>query len=201
MNSPATSARPEGRRYTFHIGRVLLCGVFLSVLVAACLYIWHAALPFLTERMAAEDKKHSPWIAEQLAFALPLFVIPLFQYLVYHKHDRRDGVAAREMFWEVVVVAVLVYGVMLPYLNHLSHEMYAAAVEAGARIPKTDGGVAWTLMMKLHDWFIRQAVTLSVLLVFHAQRARREALYGDEPEETYMTREEYEALTASEQEA
>ncbi len=193
----ATVPVPAAGRSRFSILRVLLCGICLSALVAACLYIHHTAVSFYLERLLAEEKKHTAWIAEQISFALPWIVICLFQAIAYAKLDHRDGVARREMFWEVVLVTVFTYTVMLPYLNGLSQEMYDAAVAAGADIPETDGGVPWTLMMKLHDWFIRLAIPLALILTLHGMRARRESLAPDMPE-VKLTLAEYEASLAAE---
>lgn len=171
MTSPAPAV---GRRYRFSIVRVLLFGVLLSLLTAACLYVYHTAVTFYHARLLDAGKKSIAWFVEQIGYSLPFISICLFHAAVYHRHDRRDGVAQREMLWEVVFVAFFTYGVLLPYMNGLSRDMYLAAVESGATIPETEAGVPWTLMMKLHDWFIRFTVPLLVLTIFHSMRAKRE---------------------------
>ena len=194
----ALPARP-GRRYRFSILRVLICGALLSVLVAACLYCKYTAIDFFHARLLEQESKTSAWILKQVSFALPWIVICLFHGLVYCKHDRRDGIAQREMFWEVLLVTVFTYLVLLPYLKNISEEMYAAALEMGADIPQTDGKVDQTFLMIFHEWFIRMAVPLSALQLFHSVRARREMDYPEtEAEEPMMTRAEYDAMKLAE---
>ena len=187
------------RRYKFSILRVLLCGVLLTVLVAVCLYLDYTAFDFYEARLLENQSKTFAWFVEQVGFSLPFIVICLFHFMVYHKHDRRDGVARREMFWEVVMVAVLTYAVLLPYLAKISDALYINALAAGKSVPKTDGRVEITLLMELHDWFIRLTIPLAVLMGFHAMRARREILYPDTEggEKPVITVDEYEAQTAA----
>jgi hypothetical protein len=197
----ATQALPvgTGRRYRFNILRVLIFGVFLSVLVAACLYCKYTAIDFFHARLLEQESKTSAWILKQVSFALPWIVICLFHGLVYCKHDRHDGIVQREMFWEVLLVTVFTYLVLLPYLQNVSEEMYAAALEMGADIPQTEGKVDQTFIMIFHEWFIRMAVPLCALLLFHSVRARRERDYPEtEVPEPMMTRAEYDALRANE---
>ncbi len=176
------------------LSRILLGGLFLSLLVAGCLYLYHTAFPFYEARLLEEESKTAAWIIGELGFALPFVVICLFHTIAYWKHDR-DGRAEREMLWQIVIVAVMTYGVLLPALSDLSDAMYTAAVEVGATIPKTDGGVEWTLMMKLHEWFIRFTVPLAILCVFRAMRVSRERRFPHEPDdEPLMTVEAYNAL-------
>ncbi|MBQ8276587.1 MAG: hypothetical protein IJZ02_08215 [Clostridia bacterium] len=197
----ATQALPArtGRRYRFSILRVLICGALLSVLVAACLYCKYTAIDFFHARLLEQESKTSAWILKQVSFALPWIVMCIFQGLVYCKHDRRDGIVQREMFWEVLLVTVFTYLILLPHLRNISEEMYAAALEMGADIPQTDGKVDQTFLMIFHEWFIRMAVPLSALLLFHSVRARRERDYPEtEAEEPMMTRAEYDAMKLAE---
>lgn len=192
----ATQALPttEGRRYRFSILRILICGVLLSVLVAACLYLKYTAFDFVHARLLDRESKTSAWLLKQVGFALPWIIICIFHGLVYGKHDRRDGIARREMFWEVLTVAALTYLVLLPYLRDVSDAMYAAALEAGADIPQTDGKVDQTFIMIFHEWFIRLTIPLGALAVYHGSRARRERLYPEtEAVEPLMTKAEYDA--------
>ena len=115
MTPSSTLSAPVGRRYRFSILRVLLCGVLMAVLVAACLYLYRTAFTFYHARMLDNQSKTFAWFVEQTGFSLPFIVVCIFQYAVYHKHDRRDGVAAQEMFWEILLLAALVYGVFYPY--------------------------------------------------------------------------------------
>ena len=169
-------SQPDTRRYSFSIPRVLLCGVLLSALVAVCLYLHHTAFDFYRARLLDDESKTLAWFTREIGYALPFIVICLFHFIVYHRHDRRDGVARREMMWEIAIVALFTYAVLLPYLSRISDALYTNALAAGEVLEKTDGGVEITLLMQLHEWFIRLTIPLVILLVFHAARARREIL-------------------------
>ncbi len=193
------TATHQPRRYRFSILRTLLCGVLLSCLVAACLYVDHTAITFLHERLLAAEMKTSAWLVNELGLNLPLVVLCLFPLLVYNRHDRRDGDARREMLWATVIVAVLIYGVLLPYLSRLSNAMYEAAIEAGDIIPQTEGKVYWTLLMKLHEWFVRLPIPLAILILYHKTRADRERRHPETEDRSIpMTIAAYEAIRAAE---
>ena len=199
MTASIPDTRATARRYRFNILRVLICGIFMSVLVAACLYLKYSAVDFFHARLLEQESKTSAWILKQVGFALPWIFMCIFQSITYRKHDRRDGIVAREMFWEVMLVTVFTYFILLPYLKGISEEMYAAALEAGAKIPQTDGKVDQTFIMLFHEWFVRMAVPLTALLILYSARARRERLFPEtEAAEPLMTRAEYDALRASE---
>ena len=199
MTASIPDTRATARRYRFNILRVLICGIFMSVLVAACLYLKYTAVDFFHARLLEQESKTSAWILKQVGFALPWIFMCVFQSITYRKHDRRDGIVAREMFWEVMLVTVFTYFILLPYLKGISEEMYAAALEAGAKIPQTDGKVDQTFIMLFHEWFVRMAVPLAALLILYSARARRERLFPEtEAAEPLMTRAEYDALRASE---
>ena len=198
MTASIPQSPAAGRRYRFSILRVLLCGFFMSVLVAACLYLKYTAVDFFHARLLEQESKTSAWILKQVGFALPWIFMCIFHAITYRKHDRRDGVVAREMFWEVMLVTVFTYFIMLPYLRNVSDIVYAAALEAGADIPQTDGKVDLTFIMLLHEWFVRMAVPLAALLIFYSARARRERLHPEtEAGEPLMTCAEYDALMGS----
>lgn len=198
MTQQASPAPAMGRRYRFNPLRVLLCGVFITALVAVCLYLYHTSLSFLHARILENGSKTFGWIFKQFNFSLPFIVICVFQYAVYHTHDRRDGVACTEMLWEVIVVAILTYGVLLPYLQDISDALYTNAIAAGVELPKTEGKVEETLIMGFHEWFIRLSVPLLALGIFYAARARRERLFPEtEAVEPLMTRAEYDAAKAA----
>ncbi len=191
-STPIPSA--EGRRYRFSILRVIICGVLLSLLVAACMYVRHTAFDFYHARLLENGSKTIAWFVEQVGYALPWILICIFHGIVYMKHDRRDGICQWEMFWEVLLVVLLTYAVLLPYMAHVSDTMYEAALEVGADIPQTDGKHDTTLIMKLHEWFIRLSIPLAILLLFHGARARREIRFPEtEADEPVMTKAEYDA--------
>ena len=81
---------------------------------------------------------------------------------------------------------------------HLFHGfLHTNALAAGESIPTTERGVDITLLMELHDWFIRLTIPLGALMVFHATRARREIRFPEEAEEPLLTVAEYEARRAA----
>ncbi len=187
------------RRGGVSIPRILFFGVLLTILMAACLYLSHTALDFYRARLLENDSKTMAWLTLQLSFSLPFFTICLFHLFTYRKAPR-DGSAAREMFWEVAVVAVLTYAVLLPYLSGISEALYINALAAGESIPKSEGKVEITLLMELHEWFIRLIIPLGILMAFYGLRARRERLYPETeaPAEPPITVAEFEARRAAE---
>ena len=193
----ATPTTPAGRAYRFSILRVLLFGILMSALVAACLYLKYSAVDFFHARLLEQESKTSAWILKQVGFALPWIFMCIFLAGAYRKHDRRDGIVSLEMFLEVLLVTAFTYLVLLPYLRNVSDIIYAASVEAGAKIPPTDGKVDQTVIMLFHEWFVRMAVPLTALMIFFSGRARRERLHPEtEAAEPLMTCAEYDALHA-----
>ena len=97
-------------------------------------------------------------------------------------------------------MTVLTYAVLLPYLGQVSEALHINALAAGENIPKTDGKVQITLLMELHEWFIRLLIPLGVLMAFHGVRARREILFPETeaPDAPLITVAEYEARKAAE---
>ncbi len=194
MTATQSLSAPVGRRYRFSIIRILVCGILLSVLVTACLYLKYSVFDFVHARLLDQESKTSAWILLQVSYALPWIFVCIFHGLVYCKHDRHDSIVQREMFWEVLFVTVFTYLILLPYLCHISDAMYASALEMGADIPQTDGKVDQTFIMIFHEWFIRLSVPLCALLLFHAIRAKRERLHPEtEAAEPLMTKAEYDA--------
>ena len=195
MTVTSTPSATQGRRYRFSILRVLFCSVLMSLLVVASLYLKYSAVDFFHARLLDQASKTSAWILKQISFALPWIFMCIFQAITYRRHDRHDGVVAREMFWEVFFVTVFTYLVLLPYLQSVSDEMYAAALEAGATIPQTEGKVDQTFIMIFHEWFVRLSIPLIGLMLFYSIRARRQRLHPEtEMDEPLMTRAEYDAL-------
>ena len=187
------------RPYSFSIPRVLLCGVLLTALIAACLYLHLTAFEFYQARFLDTESKTLAWFTEQLSYSLPFIIICLFHLVVYHKHDRYDGVARKEMLWEVVMVTVLTYGVLLPCLGQISNALYTNALATGEIIPQTEAEVDITLLMDIHQWVIRLTIPLGILMVFHGVRANRELRHpeSEAAEEPLLTVEEFEAQKAA----
>ena len=162
------------RRTIWSLVRVVLSGILLTAAVAGCLYLHLTAFPFLRERLLETEMKTSAWLIKQLSFSLPFVLICLFFAVAYRGIDRRDGMASREKQWIVLLVALLSYAALLPYVNHLSKEMYESAVAAGIEIPTTDANIPWTLMLRCREWFVRLAIPLGILALFYGVRAARE---------------------------
>ena len=180
------------RRYRFSILRILLCGVLLAVLMTACLYLYHSSLDFYRDHFLEQEKETEAWIVKQVALALPFIFVTVFHVGVYYKHDRRDGVASREMAWEIAITALFVYAVLLPLTAHLSGALHDTSLLQGLEIPQTEGGADVTLLMDLSKWFIAQIIPLGLLLVLHSTRASREIRHPEtEVEEPLLTVEEY----------
>ncbi len=172
--------------------RVLVCVVLLSVMLSACLYLYHTAFPFLHDRLTETEKDFTAWVVTQLSFSLPFILICLFLAVAYRGTDRHDGLASREKQWIVILLAVFAYAILRTYVSHVSEEMYraaaAAAEAAGTKPLETDGGVPLTLMLKSREWFIRLAIPLGLLILFYGVRAAREKDAPDEVEEpVYVT--------------
>ena len=165
--------------------RVVCIGVLMTVLVAAELYLHNKTIPVFLDYLREAEHKNSAWIGGQISYALPFLTVAVFQYAVYCRAERAsaapgtlypaDRLYQREKMWELLLVAVLVYGVVLPYCVHLSNTQYAAALEeallTGAELPQTDGKVDDKLIYHLAEWFIRLAIPLGLLSVYHASRA------------------------------
>ncbi len=181
------------RRALPHVVRVLISSALLSAMFVACLYLYHTAFPFLEEHLLATEKKTTAWFAEQLSYSLPFVIICLYFTIVYRPMDKRDGVASGEKLWISVLVTVFTFAVLLPYVHGMSKDMYAAALEAGAKIPETDGKVPLTLMMTLFEWFLRLTIPMGILITFYGMRSSRERRGTDDTEEPLLTVEEYNA--------
>lgn len=158
--------------------RVILFGVLLSLLLSAELYAHYAIFPDFIEYLRSIDHKSSAWIGNQLSFMLPFITLCVFQGAVYRKDENGDGIMQREKMWEIVLVAVLIFGALLPYVYHYSDKVHeaalAAAVLAEETLPKTEGGVDKTIMLAVFEWFLRLTVPLLLLGLYHGARAERE---------------------------
>lgn len=175
-----------GRTRAASVARVLCFGVLMTVLVAAELYLHYKTIPVFLEYLQEAEHKNSAWIGGQISFMLPFLTVAFFQYAVYCRAERAgmppDTVCPakrlyqREKAVEILLVAVLVYGVLLPYCVHLSNEQYAAALAEAARtgdiLPQTDCKVDDKLIYHLAEWFLRLGVPLGLLGIYHGARAR-----------------------------
>lgn len=183
-----------GRAYRFSPLRVVICGLMLFLLVAGCLFLYDSAFSFFHARLAEEEKKTMAWLTEQLSYTLPFILICVFHGMVYWKHDRRDGIAQSEMMWQVILVTGLTYCALLPYIFSVSEALHTNALAAGESFPQTDAKEDLTLILELHQWFIRLSIPLGALILFHGMRASREKRHPEtEALEPVMTVAQYEA--------
>ena len=144
-----------GRTRAASVARVLCFGVLMTVLVAAELYLHYKTIPVFLDYLRETEHKNSAWIGGQISFMLPFLTIAFFQYTVYCRAERgraepgtvcpAERLYQREKTMEILLVAVLVYGVLLPYCIHLSNQQYAVALAEAARtgtvLPQTKGNV------------------------------------------------------------
>lgn len=176
------------RRRAAAVLRVLTFSILLAALLAVELYLHHAVIPSFLSDLKEAGHKNSAWIGKQISYALPFLTIAFFQYLVYRRAERNSMApgtlcpATRalqlEKALELLLVAVLLYGVLLPYCFHLSNEGYQAALaealQNGTQVPQTDGNADDKLIYHLVEWFIRQSIPLAFLGMYHAARARED---------------------------
>ena len=147
---------------------------------------------FLPQPFFGAGKETEAWIVKQVALALPFVFTTLFHIGVYYKHDRRDGIASREMAWEIAIAALFTYAVLLPLTAELSSALRDTVLAGGGELATNEGGVEVTLLMDLHKWFVAQIIPLGLLLVLHGTRAARERRHPeDEIEEPLLTVDEY----------
>ena len=164
---------PKGT-YRFSWVRVIAIGLMLFILTSLCLYLHHTAFVAVQQGLTDGEHKNSAWIAGEIGYLLPFVVICLFQFAVYYKHDRRDGTLQKEMKWEILLVAVLTYAVLLPVVMYISDSQIALKLASDAVIEKDDSDTYITLAKDVAEWFIRFAVPLLLLYVFHASKAHSE---------------------------
>ena len=61
--------------YKFSVLRIILCGVLMTLLCVACLYVQYTSLDFLHTQLVEQDKKTTAWLLEQLRFSLPFILL------------------------------------------------------------------------------------------------------------------------------
>ena len=163
--------------------RTSLLGLLLSAVVAGTLYLHTHTFPELLQEIT--DTEAHPafptsattavtWIMDQLGYLAPFLSVLILPFIIYRKLDRHDGMAQRELACQMALVAAFTYLFLLPYVAHISDAELQAALAAGEAFPTREGGAYDTLLLRLAEWFIRLAVGLAVLLVYHTTRAQRE---------------------------
>ena len=180
-----TSLSPARRAAVERVSPVRI-GVFsllLFALICIEFYIGETALTVFYDQLLGDfshtnDKgwqKIAAWFVKELRFWLPFLTVCIFQYVTYRGYHAENGVCHKEMAWQVGIVTFLTYGGLLPYVAVLSKDLQALAISNGEELVTNAGGVETTLMLHASIWFVRLAVPLLLLLVYHAARGRREA--------------------------
>lgn len=164
----------ERRAYRFSPLRVMIMSLLLFLLAVGCLYLYRTAFREYGTYLTENEKKTTAWIVEQVSYMLPFITIAVFQYAVYAKHDNRDGVLQRERAYEILVAALLIYLVLLPIVCHASDALLKVALVADLDVDKNAGKEYETLLLSVAEWFIRLAIPLSLLFVYHRARAHAE---------------------------
>lgn len=173
--TPAYITPPrETRTYKFSVPRMILMGLMLFALIVACLYLYHTAFRQYGEYLTEEKKETTAWIVKQLSFMLPFIAVAVFQCAVYAKHDNRDGVLQKERAYELLIAAALTYLVLLPLVCWYSDANLLLSLMAELDVPKTDGKEYETVILLVFEWFVRLAVPLCLLFVYHMARAKAE---------------------------
>lgn len=173
--TPAYITPPKEKRvYRFSAVRMLTIGLMLFLLVTACLYLYHTALRAYSLYLTESEKKSTAWMVEQLSFMLPFIAVAVFQYAVYAGHDNRDGILQREKAYELLIVAALTYLVLLPLIGWYSDTKLTLSLMAELDVPKNEGKEYETLFLAVAEWFLRFAIPLCLLFVYHMGRARSE---------------------------
>lgn len=179
-----TSLSPARRAAISRISPIRI-GVFsllLFALICVELYLSQTALTVLYDQLLEDygftDKKGwqniAAWFVKELRFWLPFITIAVFQYVAYRRHDAEHGIPHLEKAWQLGIVTVLVYGGLLPFVAVLSHNAQKLAAEQGNPLPLTEAGLEDTLLLRTSLWFVRLAIPLLLLLVYHATAGCRE---------------------------
>lgn len=168
--------------------RTVFIGLLVSAAVAGALHIQTRIIPDLLSKLLEEGKENRAGFIEQMAYLAPVLAALLIPYLCYFKVDRHDGKVQTELTWVIVIVAIVTFCVLLPHVAGMSEAEIQAALAAGEDFPTRDGGAYDSLLLKVAPWFIRLFIGLSILLLYHACRARREkeeaaTAVADEPAE------------------
>lgn len=183
-----------------HILRTLLIGLLLCGVVAGTLYLHVNTLPDLAADLT--DTEQHPafppsaegivnWITDELGLLLPFLAVLILCFVIYRPFDRHDGKAQREMVYEILLVAIFTFVVLLPYVARISEAEVQAALAAGEEFPVRENGVKDTLLLNLTEWFLRTGIGLGILGLYHSMRAQREAKeYREALHESPVTTEE-----------
>lgn len=167
-----------------HVLRCVLIALLLCGAVAGSLYLHAYTLPELAANITdAEANPGFPssaegivhWLTEEIGLLLPFLTVLLLPFFIYRKIDRHDGKAQKEMVYALVLVALFVYAVLLPYTTRLSDAQLQSALAAGEEFPILESGAHDTLLLSLIPWFIRLGIGLAILALYHSMRAQREA--------------------------
>ena len=165
---------PVARTYRRSILRTVVMGLFLTALAAGSLYMNTTLFPELASFFTDIEHPGAAWLARELGYWLPFVLIALFQYAVYRGCDRGDGILEREMARSILIMAVLVYFVLLPYLYQTGVETLQASLAAGEQVPTFENGHYRTVFWENLEWFVRFLIPVGALYLFHSSRATRQ---------------------------
>lgn len=174
----------EAREYSsvkFSILRVIIFSLLLFVLISLELGLYHTAISDLCDNLMSEYEltdekgwqKTVAWLVDQTAMMLPFVTICIFHFSVYNRYNRKDGIIQREMGYEVLLTALLVYAVLLPVVAKISRDMHIAAQIAG-EVKNYDKGGPITLLRESVGWFLRFLIPVGILSLYHFSRAKTE---------------------------
>ena len=163
--------------------RIGVFSLLLFALICIELYLSQTALITLYDQLLEDYgftdnkgwQKIVAWFVKELRFWLPFITIAVFQYATYRGYDPENGIPHKEKAWQVGIVTVRVYGGLLPYVAVLSRNAKELAAAEGTSLPLTEAGLEDTLLLRTTLWFVRLAIPLLLLLVYHASTGYREA--------------------------
>lgn len=165
--------------------RIAIIAVLLFLLIVAEFYMFSTVFSKLYDNLMTEYdlanggtkkgfEKIIAWCVNEISLWLPAITICSFQYLVYHKYNRDDGIYQREMGFEILLVTILVYAVLLPIVAKISTDMHQATIAAGEIVDKYEKGGYITLLSESLMWFLRFFIPAGILSVYHFSRAAHE---------------------------
>lgn len=163
------------------IFRIVAISVLLFILISLEFGVYSTAIKDLHGNLMKDYEmtsnrgwqKSVAWIVNELGLWLPMITICVFQLAVYKRYNRENGILQKEMAFEVIVVGVLVYALLLPYVSHLSSEMHATAV-LEETVEYYKNGDAITLMRESLEWFVRFIIPVGLLSLYHFTRSKAE---------------------------
>lgn len=160
-----------------NILRLLLCALVLCVLMVGMYLCYTKGMDVATEKLEGlnpkkeGDMKNTLWLVEKIFFILPVFVLLLCQTLFYRAQKSAQDIKHREQAWEIIVVFLFTYTVLLPAVIIYSKQT------AHADVLFED--VEKSLILRTGQWFMWQVVFFLVPVLYHRLRADEDANKAD----------------------